>query len=82
MPGDKLVPEFLVYLLNENVFVRKQFQMGLQGSMVLKSLFWTADTLFYAIPTKNIDLNLAFYVLQKGFLIQKHVNLSEQPVIG
>lgn len=29
-------PAFLVYLLNENREVRKQFQMGLQGSSILK----------------------------------------------
>lgn len=28
--------KYLVYLLNENKFIRKQFQMGLQGSQVLK----------------------------------------------
>ena len=28
--------KFLVYLLNENSFIKKQFQVGLQGSSVLK----------------------------------------------
>lgn len=28
--------KFLVYLLNENSFIKKQFQIGLQGSLVLK----------------------------------------------
>lgn len=28
--------KYLVYLLNEDVFIKKQFQMGLQGSQVLK----------------------------------------------
>lgn len=31
---------------------------------VLKAPFWTVDTLFYAVPNKNIDLDFAFCIFQ------------------
>ena len=31
---------------------------------ILKAPFWTVDTLFYAIPRKNIDLDFAFCIFQ------------------
>ena len=31
---------------------------------VLKAPFWTVDTLFYAIPKSNVDLNFAFCIFQ------------------
>lgn len=34
--GNKVGSKYLVYLLNEDPFIKKQFQMGLQGSQVLK----------------------------------------------
>lgn len=33
---ENINPKYLVYLLNEDVFIKKQFQIGLQGSQVLK----------------------------------------------
>lgn len=36
LPGNDLDSKFLVYLINENTLIRKQFMMGLQGSQVLK----------------------------------------------
>ncbi|WP_127580295.1 restriction endonuclease subunit M [Paenibacillus koleovorans] len=34
--GNKVGSKYLVFLLNEDPFIKKQFQMGLQGSQVLK----------------------------------------------
>lgn len=34
--SDRVDSKFLVYLFNEDTFVKKQFQMSLQGSMVMK----------------------------------------------
>lgn len=34
--SEKMDSKYLVYLLNEDQFIKKQFQMGLQGSQVLK----------------------------------------------
>lgn len=34
--NEKIDSKYLVYLLNEDKFIKKQFQMGLQGSQVLK----------------------------------------------
>lgn len=34
--GNKVDSKYLVFLLNEDQFIKKQFQMGLQGSQVLK----------------------------------------------
>lgn len=34
--SEKIDSKYLVYLLNEDRFIKKQFQMGLQGSQVLK----------------------------------------------
>lgn len=34
--GDKVDSKYLVFLLNEDQSIKKQFQMGLQGSQVLK----------------------------------------------
>lgn len=31
---------------------------------VLKAPFWTVDTLFYAVPRANVDLNFAFDIFQ------------------
>lgn len=36
VPDEKVDSKYLVYLLNEDNFIKKQFQMGLQGSQVLK----------------------------------------------
>lgn len=36
IPKSNIASEFFVYLLNEDRYIRKQFQIGLQGSMVLK----------------------------------------------
>ncbi|WP_373899514.1 restriction endonuclease subunit S [Haloimpatiens sp. FM7315] len=36
VPGDKIDSKFLVYLINENKTIKKQFMLGLQGSHVLK----------------------------------------------
>ena len=36
LPTDAIHAAFLVYLLNEDKFIRKQFFIGLQGSQVLK----------------------------------------------
>ena len=36
LPNSTMDAGFLVYLLNENSFIRKQFFIGLQGSQVLK----------------------------------------------
>lgn len=36
MPTSAIEPGFLVYLLNEDRFIRRQFFVGLQGSQVLK----------------------------------------------
>lgn len=36
MPEKNIDPKFLVYYLNENKKVRRQFQLGLQGSAVMK----------------------------------------------
>lgn len=35
-PGSKLDKQYLVYLLNESDYIKKQWLMGLQGSAVLK----------------------------------------------
>lgn len=35
-PGSSIDPKFLIYLLNEEKMVRKQFRFGLQGSTTLK----------------------------------------------
>lgn len=35
-PGNSIDPKFLIYLLNEEKMVRKQFRFGLQGSTTLK----------------------------------------------
>ena len=32
---------------------------------ILKAPFWTVDTLFYAIPKKNINLNFVYNIFQK-----------------
>ncbi len=34
--GNKVDPKYLVFLLNEDQSIKKQFQMGLQGTQVLK----------------------------------------------
>lgn len=34
--SDEIEPHFLVYLLNEDRTIKKQFQMGLQGSVIMK----------------------------------------------
>lgn len=34
--NEKMDSKYLVYLINEDRFIKKQFQMGLQGSQVLK----------------------------------------------
>ena len=31
---------------------------------ILKAPFWTVDTLFYAVPRTNVDLNFAFCIFQ------------------
>ncbi|HDK7159121.1 restriction endonuclease subunit M [Clostridium botulinum] len=36
LPGHKIDSKFLVYLINENKTIKKQFVLGLQGSQVLK----------------------------------------------
>lgn len=36
LPGNHIDSKFLVYLINENILIRKQFMIGLQGSQVLK----------------------------------------------
>lgn len=36
IPNEKIEAKYLVYLLNENQLIKKQFLMGLQGSQVLK----------------------------------------------
>ncbi|MBE5965609.1 MAG: restriction endonuclease subunit M [Lachnospiraceae bacterium] len=36
IPNKNVAPRFLVYLLNEDRTIKKQFMMGLQGSQVLK----------------------------------------------
>ncbi len=36
IPEEKVDPQFLVYLLNENSVIKKQLLIGLQGSQVLK----------------------------------------------
>ncbi|MHB9945410.1 restriction endonuclease subunit M [Clostridium botulinum] len=36
LPGHKIDSKFLVYLINENKTIKKQFVLGLQGSRVLK----------------------------------------------
>lgn len=36
MPNENVDSKYLVYLLNENKLIKKQFLMGLQGSQVLK----------------------------------------------
>lgn len=36
VPNEKVDSKYLVYLLNEDKFLKKQFQIGLQGSQVLK----------------------------------------------
>ncbi|GAA4080534.1 restriction endonuclease subunit S [Amphibacillus indicireducens] len=36
IPNENIDPMYLVYLLNENQLIKKQFLMGLQGSQVLK----------------------------------------------
>jgi hypothetical protein len=36
IPTKKLHPEFLVYLINENDTIKRQFAVGLQGSEVMK----------------------------------------------
>ncbi|WP_446897848.1 restriction endonuclease subunit S [Clostridium sp. LBM24168] len=36
LPGNNIDPKFLVYLINENKTIKKQFVLGLQGSQVLK----------------------------------------------
>lgn len=36
LPSNKIDSKFLVYLINENKTIRKQFVLGLQGSQVLK----------------------------------------------
>lgn len=36
IPNEKIDVKYLVYLLNENQFIKKQFLLGLQGSQVLK----------------------------------------------
>ena len=36
LPLKKIDPKFLVYLLNENNFIKKQLRLGLQGSSVIK----------------------------------------------
>ena len=35
-PDKNIAPKYLIYLLNENRVIRKQFQLGLQGTTVLK----------------------------------------------
>lgn len=36
MPDHIMDPRFLVYLINENILIKKQFNAGLQGSQVIK----------------------------------------------
>lgn len=36
IPKKRILPQFLVYCLNQDSFVKKQFQEGLQGSEVMK----------------------------------------------
>ncbi|KAA8668856.1 restriction endonuclease subunit S [Clostridium sp. HV4-5-A1G] len=36
LPDNNIDPKFLVYLINENKTIKKQFVLGLQGSQVLK----------------------------------------------
>ncbi|WP_146549772.1 restriction endonuclease subunit M [Rummeliibacillus suwonensis] len=36
IPNDDIEPKYLIYLLNEDIGIKRQLQMSLQGSMVLK----------------------------------------------
>lgn len=36
VPVETLYPKYLIYLLNEDAYIKRQFQAGLQGSSVLK----------------------------------------------
>lgn len=36
IPKEEIAPKYLIYLLNEDISIKRQFQIGLQGSMVLK----------------------------------------------
>jgi len=51
IPEEKIDPQFLVYLLNENSAIKKQLLIGLQGSQVLKySLKQIKDLEIPALP--------------------------------
>ncbi|WP_391572788.1 restriction endonuclease subunit M [Cohnella sp.] len=52
LPNVKLDSTYLVYLLNEDEFIKKQFQVGLQGSQVLKyTLKQVKELELPALPT-------------------------------
>ena len=59
------------YMLSVNQalsYNRDAIGIGRKGTIdrpyIIKAPFWTVDTLFYAIPRKNIDLNFAFDIFQ------------------
>ena len=59
------------YMLSVNEalsYNRDAIGIGRKGTIdrpyIIKAPFWTVDTLFYAIPRKNIDLNFAFGIFQ------------------
>lgn len=52
VPNDKVDSKYLVYLLNEDTCMKKQLQMGLQGSQVLKyTLKQVKELEVTALPT-------------------------------
>lgn len=52
VPNEKIDAKYLVYLLNEDQFIKKQFLLGLQGSQVLKyTLKQVKDLKLPKLPT-------------------------------
>ena len=70
IPGHEIVAEYLVYLLNEDKSIRKQYAEGLQGSQVLKyTLKQVKELNIYQLPLIEKQ-NLAGDVYLKQLRLQ------------
>ena len=45
-----------------NIF---EYYQGWSDPLLLKAPFWTVDTLFYAVPKQNIDLQFSLSIFKK-----------------
>ncbi|ASA25697.1 restriction endonuclease subunit M [Paenibacillus donghaensis] len=83
--NEKVDSKYLVYLLNEDKFIKKQLQMGLQGSQVLKyTLKQVKELEFLELPKMEIQLitgELYFSQLRLEALKKRVSNLETAIVL-